>query len=224
MTNMTKEISSSVVIIGAGGHAVSVSNVASSCGMRVAAYVDDSKSGTKVLGIPVITKQLCIDTHFDKNFVIAIGDNSARELIYKEFKSELPNSKFPALIHQSAVVGINSRIGNGAIIMPQANVGPNSIIGEFCIVNTSASIDHDCEMQSFSSLAPRAVTGGGVNIGVRTAVSIGAIIKHGISIGDDVVIGANSYVDKAIGNNIVAYGSPCKVVRTRIKGDSYLDY
>ena len=217
-------MSSTIVIVGAGGHAISVANVASSCGMRVVAYVDDSKSGTEVLGIQVITKQQCIDTYCDENFVIAIGDNSVRELIYKEYKSELPNSKFPSLIHQSAVVGINSRIGNGTVIMPQANVGPNSIIGELCIVNTSSSIDHDCEMQSFSSIAPRVATGGGVNIGVRTAVSIGATIKHGISIGDDVVIGANSYVNKTIDNNIVAYGTPCSVVRTRTKGDPYLDY
>lgn len=216
-------MSSTIVIVGAGGHAISITNVASSCGMKVVAYVDDSKSGSRVLGIPVITRQHCIDTYSDENFVIAIGDNSVREHIYKEYKSDLPNSKFPSLIHQSAVVGINSRIGNGTVVMPQANVGPNSIVGELCIVNTSSSIDHDCDMQSFSSIAPRVVTGGNVKIGIRTAVSIGTSIKHGIVIGDDVVIGANSYVNKEIDNNIVAYGTPCKVVRTRTKGEHYLD-
>lgn len=212
-----KEVSKAIIIVGAGGHAVSVTNVALSCGMSVVAYVDDIKAGSKVLDIPVITKQQCINTYKTENFAIAIaiGDNSVRERVYNEYKVELPNCEFPPLIHQSAVIGINSKIGDGAVIMPQANVGPNSKVGVFCILNTSSSIDHDCDLQSFSSIAPRVVTGGNVKIGVRSAVSIGATVKNGILIGDDVVIGANSYVDKAFGSNLVAYGTPCKFVRER---------
>ena len=77
-------------------------------------------------------------------------------------------------------------------------------------------------MNAFSSIAPRVVTGGNVKIGIRSALSIGATVKHGVLIGDDVVIGANSYVNKQISSNVVANGSPCKFVRKRIKGDSYL--
>ena len=215
-------MSTAIIIVGAGGHAISVTNVALSCGMSVVAYVDDNKAGGKVLDIPVITKQQCIDTYKTANFAIAIGDNLVRERVYNEYKLELPNCKFPPLIHQSAVIGINSKVGDGAVIMPQTNVGPNSEVGVFCILNTSSSIDHDSDMQSFSSIAPKVVTGGNVKIGIRSAVSIGATVKHGIVIGDDVVIGANSYVDKAFGSNLVAYGNPCKFVRERTKGDSYL--
>lgn len=216
-------MSSDIVIVGTGGHAVSVTNVALSCGMNVVAYVDDNKAGQRLLNIQVISKQQCIDTYPTENFAIAIGDNAIRELLYKEYKSNLPKSKFPSLIHQSAVAGISAEIGSGTIIMPQANVGPNSRVGKLCILNTLSSIDHDCDMKSFSSIAPRVVTGGNVKIGFRTAVSIGTSIKHGIVIGDDVVIGANSYVNKVIDNNIVAYGTPCKFVRSRTKGEHYLD-
>ena len=77
-------------------------------------------------------------------------------------------------------------------------------------------------MKSFSSIAPRVAAGGNVKIGLRSAVSIGATIKHGIPVGDAAVIGANSYVNKSVDSNVVAYGSPCKFVRERIKGDPYL--
>ena len=215
-------MSSSIVIVGTGGHAISVSNVALSCGMSVIAYVDDNKAGGKVLGTPIITKQQCVEAHPTENLVIAIGDNSVRECVYNEYKTELPNSKFPSLIHKSAVIGIKSKIGNGTVVMPQVNVGPNSTVGELCILNTSSTIDHDCQMQSYSSIAPGVITGGIVKIGIRSAVSIAVVIKHGIVIGDDVVIGANSYVNKDLGNNLVAYGTPCKFIRNRMKGDAYL--
>jgi acetyltransferase-like isoleucine patch superfamily enzyme len=106
--------------------------------------------------------------------------------------------------------------------MPNAVVGPNTRVGRFCIVNTSASIDHDAAMADFSSLAPGAVTGGGVSIGRRSAVSMGAVIKHRVRIGDDCVVGAQSYVDKDLPDNVVAYGTPARSVRTRKAGDAYL--
>ena len=128
-------MSSSIVIVGTGGHAISVSNVALSCGMSIIAYVDDNKAGGKVLGTPIITKQQCIGAHPAENLVIAIGDNSVRERVYNEYKTELPNSKFPSLIHKSAVIGIKSKIGNDSSDA-SINVGPNSIVGELCILNT----------------------------------------------------------------------------------------
>jgi len=77
-------------------------------------------------------------------------------------------------------------------------------------------------MSDFCSLAPAAVTGGNVKIGMRSAISIGAVIKHGITIGNDCVIGANSFLNKDLPHNIVAYGVPARKVRNRNIGDSYL--
>ena len=211
-----------LVIIGAGGHAVSVTNVALSCGMSVLAYVDDNKAGGKVMGIPVISKQQCLQDFPTHNYAIAIGDNAVREKVLSEYKKDCPLAKFPALIHKSSVLGMASSIGDGTIIMPLVNIGPNSIVGSFCLMNTGSSIDHDCVMSEFSSLVPRVVCGGDVNIGIRSAISIGATVKHAVRIGADVVIGANSYVNKSLDDNLVAYGSPCKKIRVRQKGDSYL--
>ena len=211
-----------LVIIGAGGHAVSVTNVALSCGMSVLAYVDDSKAGGKVMEIPVISKQQCLQDFPTHNYAIAIGDNAVREKVLSEYKKDCPQAKFPALIHKSSALGMASSIGDGTIIMPLVNIGPNSIVGSFCVLNTGSSIDHDCVMSEFSSLGPRVVCGGDVNIGIRSAICIGATVKHAVTIGADVVIGANSYVNKSLDDNLVAYGSPCKKIRVRQKGDSYL--
>ena len=65
-------------------------------------------------------------------------------------------------------------------------------------------------------------TGGNVSIGERSAISIGSTIKHGIKIGHDVVVGANSLVMDNIKSNQVVYGTPAKFVRKRSKGDKYL--
>ena len=215
-------MSLSLVIIGAGGHAISATNVAISCGYSVIAYVDDNKMGTTLLGVPVISMAICSSLYKDNNYFVAVGQNDIREKIINELKIILPHAQFPSLIHHSSIIGISSKIGEGTIVMPKAHIGPNSDVETFCIINTNASIDHDCYVKAFASLAPGVLTGGNVKIGFRSAVSIGTVVKHNISIGDDTVIGACSYVNKNIESKIIAYGTPCKFVRNRKPGESYL--
>ncbi|MGI9375295.1 MAG: NeuD/PglB/VioB family sugar acetyltransferase [Tsuneonella suprasediminis] len=211
-----------LVIVGTGGHAISATNVALSSGYKVVSYVDDKNHASELSGIPIIKVEDCLSQFYDCNLFIAIGDNYIREKVSSEIKKMMPNARFPSLIHSASAVGWNAKIGAGSILMPFANVGPNSVVGSGCIINTGASIDHDCHMSAFSSIAPGVFCGGNVHIGTRSAISIGANVKHGINIGSDVVIGANSYVNSAIDDNIVAYGSPCRKIRYREKGDLYL--
>ena len=70
--------------------------------------------------------------------------------------------------------------------------------------------------------APGAIVGGRLKIGARTAIGIGALIKHGITVGGDTVIGANSYVHTDLAGNVVAFGSPSRVVRPREPNEPYL--
>lgn len=211
-----------LVIFGTGGHSLSVANVALSAGYTIKYFVDKNKKGLDLLRCKIIGDLTELDNINNFSFAIAVGDNASRERIHKELASVAPNLHFPPLVHASAVISFFSEIGDGTVIMPKAVIGPNSKVGKFCFINTQASIDHDCVMFDYSSLAPAAVTGGAVTIGLRSAISIGATIKHGLIIGDDCVVGANSYLNKDLPNNQVAYGTPAKQVRARNIGDSYL--
>jgi sugar O-acyltransferase (sialic acid O-acetyltransferase NeuD family) len=202
---------------------VSVANVALSAGYEVRHFVDRNEKGSDLLGYRILGDVAELENIDDFSYAIAVGDNAARETVYKELVATRPNLHFPPLVHSSAVVSFFSEIGDGTVVMPKAVVGPNSRVGRFCLINTQASIDHDCVMRDYSSLAPAAATGGTVRIGLRSAVSIGATIKHGLTIGDDSVVGANSYLNKDLPSNQVAYGNPARQVRTRRVGDPYLN-
>jgi sugar O-acyltransferase (sialic acid O-acetyltransferase NeuD family) len=217
-----KQKSRQLLIIGAGGHAVSVANVATSAGFTIRSFVDSNKAGQKLLGVDIIGNLEKISNLNSFFFALAIGDNAIRERVFNETTSKYGSLKFPALIHNSAVISDYSSIANGVVVMPKAVVGPSSTVERFCLINTHASIDHDCHMSEFASLAPGVITGGAVVIGNRAAISIGASVKHGIKIGSDVVVGANSYVNKDLPANTVAYGAPARIIRSRIVGEPYL--
>jgi len=50
-------------------------------------------------------------------------------------------------------------------------------------------------------------------IGNNVSIGSGAVVVGPITIGDNVIIGANSYVDKDVPSNVVVAGSPAKVIR-----------
>lgn len=52
-----------------------------------------------------------------------------------------------------------------------------------------------------------------VKIGKNCWIGAGVIIVPGITIGDNVVIGAGSVVTKDIPDNVIAVGNPCRVLR-----------
>jgi acetyltransferase-like isoleucine patch superfamily enzyme len=61
-----------------------------------------------------------------------------------------------------------------------------------------------------------------VIVETKSFIGIGANIIHNISIGKDTVIGAGSLVCNDLPDNVVAYGSPAKIIRKRKLENKYL--
>ena len=211
-----------VIIYGAGGHATSVADIALSTGRVVRAFVDPFKGGRELLGVPVVSAVTEIDEWKTCEFAIAVGDNSTREKVFLEACLQFENISFPVLVHSTASVSSTAVLERGTVVGTHASVGPCARIGKFCILNTKSSVDHDCILADFSSLAPAACTGGSVHIGLRSAVCINATVKHGLHVGSDCVVGACSYLNINLESNALAFGTPARLVRNRTKGDSYL--
>ncbi|PZU46019.1 MAG: transferase [Sphingomonas sp.] len=214
--------SSNLAIVGAGGHASSVWAVATAAGYNTIAFVDRWNLKASLFGIQIIPSLSNIGKDCPFSVAIAVGDNSVRQRIFEELTTEFQHLVFPIIRHPSSVLEAGAHVGAGTVLMPMSIVGANTNIGRFCILNTRSSVDHDCSVSDFASLAPGATTGGRVSIGTRSAISIGSVVRHAVMIGDDVVVGAASYVNSDIIEPCVAYGTPARRIRTRKRGDAYL--
>lgn len=106
--------------------------------------------------------------------------------------------------------------------MAGAVINPGTVIGHHYIVNTCAVIDHDCELEEFASVGPRAVLAGRVPLGRLAAVGVGAaVIEHTI-VGAGTIVEGGSVVVRGLPPNVVAMGVPARVVRTREPNERYL--
>ena len=223
-----KMSANNILLIGASEHAKVVMDAIEKEGKyKIYGLIDSYKpAGEDVFGYKILGTEDMLANLFQSGEVmggiITIGDNWTRYLVAEKIRSLQPDFKFINVIHPSASIARGVTIGAGTVLMAGVVVNCDSRIGEFCILNTKSSLDHDCVMEDFSSLAPGVTTGGKVLIGAFSAISLGANILHGMKIGEHVVLGAGAVVLKDIPNHSVAYGVPAKVIRKRQAGDKYL--
>ncbi len=217
-----------VLVIGCSGHARVVVDILEEAGnCRIVGLLDSVKApGTEVFGYCVIGSDedlpALVAAEICDSVFVAIGDNWARGRMVERVRELVPPIHFITAIHPSAKVARSATVGAGTVIMAGAVVNPGCDVGAFCILNTCSSLDHDSKVDDFSSLAPRAVTGGNVKVGAYSAIAIGAVVSHGLHVGSQTVVGAGATVLKDVPDRVVAYGSPARIIRTRNPGDSYL--
>ena len=154
---------------------------------------------------------------------VAIGENYLRMAVTRRLQAALPDTiDFPTVIHPAATVAESASCESASLVLAGAVVGPGARLREGCWVNTSASLDHHGQMMPYASLAPGVVTGGNVRIGEGSAICIGAVISHGLVVGDWSVVGAGAAVVRDVPDEVVAFGVPARVVRSRRRDEAYL--
>lgn len=172
-------MSNRIVIIGAGGHGKVVCDAVLAQGEYVMnGFVDLTlEVGTSVInGYKVIANQK--DLASLKNqvdfFVVAIGNNKVREEVFKTAKAYLE----PAIvIHPTAVIGSDAKIGAGSVVLAHSVISAEAEIGENVIVNARVVVDHESKVGSHSHLSIGTMVGSNSTIASGYLSSIGQNIN-----------------------------------------------
>jgi sugar O-acyltransferase (sialic acid O-acetyltransferase NeuD family) len=216
------------LLIGSSGHAkVAIEIVEQYKDFCLLGLIDSFRTAGEITsGYPVlgteddIPKLIAIQkiTHF----FVAIGDNYQRQKMTDKIHKIAPSLILITLIHKSAIVSPKVSIGQGTIVMAGAVINVDTRIGKGCIINTQSSIDHECDIADYCSIAPRAVLGGRVGCHLRSVVSIGATVLQKIIIQKDTIIGAGAVVIRDCNAESIYIGCPAKWHSTREIDAPYL--
>ena len=177
--------------------------------------------GYKILGrqedIVEIIKQYQI-----QGGLITIGDNWIRYVIFNQILNLVPNFEFVNAIHPSVIIGNTTELGFGIVAMAGCIFNPKAKIGNFTFFVTGAQVEHDNIIHDYASISAGSLTGGYVTLGKISAITLGVTVLDRIEIGENTVVGAGSLVTKSLPDNVLAYGNPCKIIRSRSQGEKFL--
>ena len=209
----------SIVVIGAGGHAkVVIEAIRAAGGFDIIGVVDPKPpKANELLGVPWLGDDgvlRAVRTEGTRHAFVALGNNRLRQ----QMGDQLSTLAFelPPIVHPTAHVSPSARIGRGCVIMARACVGPATTIGDMSIINTGAIVEHDNVIGRAAHVAPGTALGGSVIIGDRSLVGIGAAIRPAIVLGDDVIVGAGSCVVDNFPSGVMIGGVPARRLPTSL--------
>lgn len=217
-----------IVLIGGGNQVqYTIDIVEKENKYTIVGIIDSVKEiGTNLYGYNVIGRQEdIIDLIKEYNIeggLISIGDNWARCNVFLKISSLAPNFEFINAIHPSVVIGNNVTLGKGIVAMAGCIFNPGAVIEDFTFFATGAQVEHDCIISKFASISAGTVIGGHVKLGEHSALTLNVTVVDRLEIGNNTVVGAGSVVLKSLPDNVLAYGNPAKIIRTRNIGEKFL--
>lgn len=183
--------------------------------------IGSERFGYKILGRQEKIQEIIEEYNIEVG-IISIGDNWSRYYVYDQIIKKIPNFKFVNAIHPSVIIGNDVKLGFGIVAMAGCIFNPKSIIGNFTFFATGAQVEHDCFISEFASISAGSITGGFVKVGKFSAITLGVTIMDRVEIGENTVVGSGSLVVKSLPNNVLVYGNPAKIIRSRDIGEKFL--
>lgn len=203
-----------IVIIGYSGHAYVVIDALIELNWPIKYYAEINKTRINPFNLQYQGNEQSPEFNgwdLSLSYVLGIGDNRIRESIGSNI---LERSKdLLTIIHPFSNISKKTEVGKGVLISKGALVNPLVSIHDFVILNTGCIIEHECTIEQAAHIAPGAVLAGNVYVGKRSFVGANAVVKQGVRIGDDVVIGAGSVILKDIPDGSIFVGNPAHVIK-----------
>jgi len=181
---------SMLLIIGAGGHGISVAEAAELSGaFEVVGFLDDALPvGKMVLMGSVLGAIGGLSTLKYLNryraacdqAIVAVGNNLVRENLMHQLLDL--GFSMATVIHPRAFVSPSAVVGVGSAVMSGAIVGTEARLGLGSIVNCGAVVDHHARVEDFGHLGVNASMAGGSLLGRGAWMRAGAALGYGVEI------------------------------------------
>ncbi|RAK00733.1 acetyltransferase [Aliidiomarina maris] len=191
-----------VVIIGAGGHAKVVFEIACARNVELIALIDPQISIAPMFdGIEHWLSDTEISKYSSNDFELVNGLGSLpgqprrREHVFCVAKNS--GFKFITLISPQAFVSQYAQLDEGVQVVTGAVIH-SAQIGANTLINSAAVVEHDVVIDKHCHVAPNATLCGGVTLAEGVHVGAGAVILQNIRIGKHAVVGAGAIVTQDI--------------------------
>lgn len=196
-----------LTIIGCGGHGRVIADIARETGVPEVGFIDDNfASAPADLGVDGPVQDKLPGLVGRHRFVVGIGDAGARRMVAELVLSL--GGELATLVHPSAVIARDVRIGVGTVVMAGVVVNTGTVIGRFAVINTRASIDHDNLIEDNVQICPGCTLAGNVVCREDAFVGSGATVIPRVEVGRGAYVAAGATVIHRVRPNALVAGTP----------------
>jgi len=214
-----------IIIVGGRGNGETIASLIEDINEKkptwnLLGFFNDSDSiGDLLFGYPVIGRpeDMASPNFQDVFFIYALismpyGKNNAERLE----RINIPIERFATLIHPTALISKNTKIGFGVAIMPMVHIRQNVVIGDHVTLLYGSSIGHDTKIDDYSFIGNNAILGSynKIQTGVFIGTNVTTIEK--VQLEEWSLVGIASAVTKNVDSKTVVAGNPAKFIKIRV--------
>ena len=118
--------------------------------------------------------------------------------------------KFEKFLHYGKVI-IGDNVDIGANCSIDRGSMHDTVIGSGTKIDSGTHVGHNCIIGEDCLIGPQCMFAGSVKIGDRTTIWTKSVIKEHVTIGNDAVVGACSFINTNVPDGATIFGIPGKI-------------
>jgi len=205
-----------LIIVGAGGFGREVLQWAIDAGYdcgewRIRGFLDDDPRALAAfpqVQLPIISGIAACAPRPDDFYACGLGLPALKRTCISRVLAN--GGRFITIVHPTAQLGANARIGCGCVICPGAVLTCDVRLGDFVTVNCQATVGHDARIGTWSTLNGHCDVTGRVHLGEGVLMGSHASVIPGVCVGDWAVIGAGSVAMFQVRPHTTVIGVPAR--------------
>lgn len=119
-------------------------------------------------------------------------------------------ARFQTLIHKTAIIGTNAKIGEGSIIANYVIISPDTTIGKNSLIQDFVVVGHDCIIGDYVRIDTHCTCVGGAKLRNGSTIHTSAIVNYEIEVGENATVGAMSFVIRKVKPGTTVCGNPAR--------------
>jgi sugar O-acyltransferase (sialic acid O-acetyltransferase NeuD family) len=179
-------------------------------------FVDDTpqKQASSFMGVSVYSRAAF--EHAPDAAVLAVPGGPATFRTRRQVIESLgiAEQRFATVIHPSASVSRNARIGRNVLIMAGVVITSNAVIGDHVCILPNSVIHHDSVVGAWSLIGSNVTVAGAVQIGENCYIASGSTLKNGLSLGAGCLVGLGSNVIADVAAMTSVAGNPARLLKS----------
>lgn len=206
-----------MLIMGAGGHALEILELAAQNGqLEELCFFDNTRSAPSWVydRFPVLYQEEQLRAHFTQtpDFVLGVGNPKVRRILAQI--GQAAGGQFQSIQAQDVYIGqFDNQLAQGLNLMQGVWISNSVSIEEGALINAGAQLHHEVKVGAYTEISPKALLLGAVQIGQNCRIGAQATVLPGIKIADEVVVGAGAVVHKDLPKGVTAVGVPAKIIK-----------
>lgn len=203
-----------LIIIGAGGMGRTVySNALESVGYGekfvVKGFIDDNLQALDNFPNypPIVGSIKEYIPQTDDVFVSSIGGASRKPCMEEIIRR---GGEFIELIHQTARIYTNVKLGKGNFIGAYSVIGNDAVVGDYNMIQSYTVIGHDAVIGNWNRIDTHVTCVGGIVVEDEVNIHTGAMISHNVKVETGAHVGAMSFVIRKVKAGTTVFGNPAR--------------